>query len=490
MRKFLQKIFFGVICMVTAFGMFACSIVGNSSSSSSSMEKESSSSASSQENSSSSGGQENSSSSDKNEDSSDNSGTIVGGGNDYFNLSSVEFAQKMGVGWNLGNTFESNLLGFTDNDYTDNIIRELGFENREMFCEVRNLQDIYRGKTTKKTIQAVYNKRFRSVRIPVSWSNHMDGNGNINEAWMDRIQEVVDYVMDFDNMFAIINIMDTPNLNAYALDDASYEKTMSLVENVWYQVAERFADYDARLIFENLNEPLHSTHKWQLYPGSQPDIYRECNENLTEFNQKFVDIVRSQGSKNNKNRFLTVNAYGNIGYYLYDKSIAAISPFVIPTDTADDKILINIHSYSPTNFSFGNSDEWSVETDEQSSSGITAMFREVNENLVQKGYGVVMSEWGSVYKNSEQREKTRVEHATYYMKLSAKYGICSMVWDNGNMSTSWGGEYFGLLNRYKASGLYTQKPTLSGVAYNDDKLWHSEEVLAAIFNGYKQGKNS
>ncbi len=480
MKKILQKTFLIALCLITAFGTFGCIGSKDSSSLSSSVGD--------------------SSSAFENEDSSSGNSSLtppdsssdgeIDADEGFFALSSVDFVKKMGVGWNLGNTFESNLSGFPDSDYTDKIIKELGFENREMFCEVRNLQDIYRGKTTRKTIQAVYDKRFRSVRIPVSWSNHMDASGKINEAWMDRIQEVVDYVMSFDNMFAIINIMDTPNINAYALDDASFDKTMTLVERVWTQVSERFADYDARLIFENLNEPLHSTHKWQLYPPSQPEIYRECNDNLTAFNQKFVDIVRGQGSKNNKKRFLTVGAYGNIGYYVYDKSITSISPFVIPRDSAEDKILINIHSYTPNGFSFGNSDEWSVEWDEKSSNGITVSLNEINENLVKKGYGVVMSEWGSVYKDNEAREKIRVEHAKYYMKLSAQYGICSMVWDNGNMSTSWGGEYFGLLNRYKAGGAYSQKPNLSGINYNGDKLWHSEEVVAAIFSGYKEGKNS
>ncbi len=486
MKNLLKKIFVTALCCLSAFTAFACvDSSGTVSSSSSGTSSEISSSSS-----------EIGSSGSFSSNSSINSSSGGSGGGDVepqldklFALSSVELVKKMGVGWNLGNTFENNLLGFSDSDYTDKIIKELGFENREMFCEVRNIQDIYRGKTTRNTIKAVYDKRFRSVRIPISWSNHMDESGIINEAWMDRIQEVVDYVMSFDNMFAIINIMDTPNLNAYALDDSYYDKTMTLVERVWTQVAERFKDYGARLIFENLNEPLHSTHKWQLYPITQADEYRECNENLTDFNQKFVDTVRAQGSANNKNRFLTVSAYGNIGYYVYDEAIKAVSPFVIPTDTAADKILINIHSYSPNGFCFGSSDSWSKDSDEKSSSGIESSFKAINENLIKKGYGVVMSEWGSVYKNDENRENIRIEHAKYYMENSAKYGVCSMVWDNGNMSTSWGGEFFGLLNRYKASGLYAQKPSLSGVNYNGDKLWYSEGVLTAIFEGYKQGKN-
>lgn len=405
----------------------------------------------------------------------------------YFAFSSVDFVSEMGVGWNLGNTLECNLSGYPDTDYANKIVEELGFENREMFCEVRNQQDIYRGKTTKNTIQAVYDKGFRTVRIPVSWSNHMDETGKINESWMDRVQEVVDYVMEFEDMFALINIMDTPNINAYGLDNYSYSKTMALVENVWTQVAETFADYDARLIFENLNEPLHSQQKWNLSPQSSPETYVECNRNLTIANQLFVDTVRSQGSENNANRFLTVSAYGNIGYYVYDEAVNAISPFVIPQDSATDKLLVNIHSYNPNDLSFGSGDEWSAEADKNLPSGITQQMDAIGKNLVQKGIGVVMSEWGTVYKDVAGREQTRAAHAEYYMECATKNGICAIVWDNDNRSTDWSTEYFGFLNRYKASGLYDVKPTLSGVKYDDSQLWFSEEVVDAIFEGYRKG---
>lgn len=408
-------------------------------------------------------------------------------GKDYFTLTSVEFVGEMGVGWNLGNTMENNLSGYPTTDYANKIVQELGFADRDLFCEVRNQQDIYRGKTTPDTIKAVYEKGFRTVRIPVSWSNHMDAEGQINEAWMDRVQEIVDYVMAYEDMFAIINIMDTPNINAYGLDDGSFDKSMRLVENVWTQVAERFADYGSRLIFENLNEPLHSGKKWDLSPQATPDIYAECNENLMQMNQRFVEIVRAQGSENNLSRFLTVSAYGNIGYYVYDKTINAISPFVLPEDSAEDKLLVNIHSYSPNDFSYGRTNTWSEAADEQSDSGIAAQMRAIGENLVQKGIGVVMSEWGSVFKQDSGREEVRVRHAAYFMKCAAENGVCAIVWDNNNRSTAWGSEYFGFLNRYKASGLYETAPTLSGVQYDASALWFSEEVIDAIFEGYRSG---
>ena len=417
----------------------------------------------------------------------DNEGGAAKPKKDYSALSSVEFVKELGVGWNLGNTFENNLAGYPDTEYGNAIVKELGFKSREAFCEVRNQQDIYRGATTQKTVDAVYEKGFRLVRIPVSWSNHMGTDGIIRAEWLGRIQEVVDYIFKYDDMFAIINIMDTPNIGAYYLDDAHYEKTKSLVINVWEQVAEAFKDYDERLIFENLNEPLHSKLGWSMSPLTNKAEYGECIENLNEYNRLYVEIVRGQGSAHNKKRFLSVCGYGNIGYMTYDESINAVAKFSLPDDEAEDKLIMNIHAYSPNGFAFGNDFEWEEKTDESSPSGIKTMLGAFGKNYTEKGVGVIVSEWGSVYKSERGREVYRKKHSYYFVKNAAQNGVCTVVWDNASRSTPWSTEYFGLLNRHKASGLYDDTENLSGVKYDNTGLWFSESVIESIFSGYAAG---
>lgn len=419
----------------------------------------------------------------------DDEGDTVVPKKDYSALSSVDFVKELGVGWNLGNAFENNLAGYPDTEYGNAIVKELGFSSREAFCEARNQQDIYRGAITQKTIDAVYEKGFRLVRIPVSWSNHMEPSGIIRAEWMGRIKEVVDYVFNHEDMFAIINIMDTPNIGAYYLDNAHYEKTKSLVINVWEQVAEAFKDYDERLIFENLNEPLHSKLGWNMSPLTNKTEYKECIGNLNEFNRLYVDIVRGQGSVNNKKRFLSVCGYGNIGYMTYDSGINAVAKFCMPEDEARDKLLMNIHAYSPNGFAFGNDAAWDEKADESNPSGIKAMLGAFGENYTEKGIGVIVSEWGSVYKNVKDRETYREKHAYYLVKNAAQHGICTVVWDNDSRSTSWSTEYFGLLNRHKASGLYDEMKNISGVKYDNSTLWFSEGVIENIFKGFADGTN-
>ena len=42
------------------------------------------------------------------------------------------------------------------------------------------------------------------MRIPVSWSKHVDANGVIDVKWLDRVQEVVNYAYH-NQMFVILD---------------------------------------------------------------------------------------------------------------------------------------------------------------------------------------------------------------------------------------------------------------------------------------------
>ncbi len=75
------------------------------------------------------------------------------------------------------------------------------------------------------------------------------------------------------------------------------------------------------------------------------------------------------------------------------------------------------------------------------------------------------------------------------MKNAAENGVCVMVWDNNTRSISWTSEYFGLLNRHKASGLYDDMENLSGVKYDNNSLWFSEGVIDGMFEGLSQAQN-
>jgi len=98
----------------------------------------------------------------------------------------LAFVRSMGTGWNLGNTFDASDCTWLKNE----------LEYEKGWCGVY---------TTREMIQAVYDAGFRTIRMPVSWHNHVSGEDHaISGAWLDRVQQVADWAIDL-GMYVIIN---------------------------------------------------------------------------------------------------------------------------------------------------------------------------------------------------------------------------------------------------------------------------------------------
>ena len=144
---------------------------------------------------------------------------------------SSEIVDSIKVGWNLGNSLEPfNYASITSD-------AELAWGNP---------------KTTKEMIKSAKDKGFNAIRIPVTWSDHLNGN-IIDSEWLDRVQQVVDYAYDLD-MFVIVN-MHHDDYSWFVPDKNKYAENSKKLCAIWEQISERFADYDDTLLFEGMNEP-------------------------------------------------------------------------------------------------------------------------------------------------------------------------------------------------------------------------------------------
>ena len=72
-------------------------------------------------------------------------------------------------------------------------------------------------------------------------------------------------------------------------------------------------------------------------------------------------------------------------------------------------------------------------------------FRRMHSRFIQKGYGVVKSEFGWTDRENIENLST---NARYYVELAEKLGFSCMVWDNG--------ESFGLIDRTTLSEKYPE----------------------------------
>lgn len=332
---------------------------------------------------------------------------------EWTELDQSAITAAMGMGWNLGNQLEAN---------NNKIPDETAWGNPTI---------------SEDLIKVVKEYGFKTVRIPVSYLSKIGEapDYKIDEAWLDRIQEVVDYVVNND-MFAIINMHGD---GYYTIDgawllcvDENQDEIKDKYEKVWKQIAERFKNYDQHLIFESMNEEFDNT-----YGEPDPTGYA----NINAYNQIFVDTVRKTGSNNAKRWLLMPGWNTNIGHTAGDKG------FVIPEDKfckADGKrIMISVHYYDPYNFALDENPvsattQWGKYAREKVDTWgqedyVDSQMKLLNDKFVSQGYPVVIGEMGVVDKNhiDPTMNEFRRYWNEYVVKAAKDNGCIPVYWDNG-----------------------------------------------------------
>ncbi len=193
--------------------------------------------------------------------------------------------------------------------------------------------------TTKAMVDFLKKNGFNAVRIPVTWFQHMKEDGTVDEAWMNRVQEIVDYVID-NGMYCILNAHhDTgadPDDGSYKhwikADEANYKENKQRFESLWTQIATRFKNYDQHLVFEGYNEMLDASNTWNAPKSSS------SYKGLNGYAQSFVDAVRAT-SGNNETRNLIVNTYAAA------TGDDVLSNLTLPTDKVEGHLAVEVHTY-------------------------------------------------------------------------------------------------------------------------------------------------
>ena len=198
--------------------------------------------------------------------------------------------------------------------------------------------------TTPEMVQAIADRGFKSLRIPVTWFNHMGPSPDytVDTEWMDRVEEVANYAFDAD-LYVIINIHhdDYNEEHEGSWLCPTYEKQDAVTDQlvkVWTQIAERFKDYGSHLLFETMNEPreVGSPEEWTGGSAEHRDV-------INAFNLAAVNAIRATGG-NNVTRFIMIPQVGANGNALED--------LIIPNN--DPHIMISVHNYSPYEFCLNN----------------------------------------------------------------------------------------------------------------------------------------
>jgi endoglucanase len=344
-------------------------------------------------------------------------------------LNASQIVADMGAGWNLGNQLEANSNGYPS---------ETAWGQPTI---------------TQALIDKVKSAGFKTIRIPVSYLGHIGPapDYRINAAWLNRIQEVVNYAYN-RGLYVLINMHGDGYKTIYGswliCDSSNQTAIRAKYQKVWQQIATRFQNYDQRLILESMNENFDG----QFGRPTQP-----CYSNINSYNQIFVDTVRRTGG-NNASRWLLVPGWNtNIEY------TAGNYGFVLPTDqyrspsipSNEQRIMISVHYYDPWDFAgeeSGTITQWgrgATNPARTSTWGqedhLDAQLKKMYDKFVVRGYPVVVGEYGAIDKSSfdSSNPRYRADYARAVVSTAKKYGAATVYWDNGAT-----GRYgFGLINR-------------------------------------------
>lgn len=233
-----------------------------------------------------------------------------------------QFAERLGIGWNMGNHFDAHNNGVSGETFWGN------------------------PKATQATFTKVKAAGFNTVRIPVTWVGHIGPapDYKIEDAWLDRVAEVVGYA-EAAGLNAIINMHHDGADSQFWLDIKTAAKNPDVQKQIleqvgamWGQIADKFKDKGDFLIFEAFNEIHDGGWGWGANRNDGGKQYK-C---LNEWNQAFVNAVRASGGQN-ADRILGIPAYcTNVDI--------SLESFVMPEDTAKDRLMMSVHCYDPYDY--------------------------------------------------------------------------------------------------------------------------------------------
>ncbi len=320
-------------------------------------------------------------------------------------ITSIQLVSEMTLGWNLGDTLDV-CAADRDGDGKINEAPEDGEEVDETLWG--------NPKATKKLFEKIKADGFNSVRIPITWRDHL-GNApeyKISETWMNRVEEVVNYAYSLD-MYVIINVHHDgggdPDFGAW-IRNASYDYDGVIEEYkaVWSQIATRFEGYSERLIFESMNEV------------GFDDLRGPENFNvLNDMNQEFVDLIRNSGG-NNPERHLLI-----AGYYT-DITMSCSNNFKMPDD-AENRCILSLHYYTPWQFCTTTQQKtWGSQNE---ISEMKRLVSNMTSTFTDNDIPVIIGEYGTSWGNDE---KSRVFFSEMFVKLCHEDNIPTFLWDNGS----------------------------------------------------------
>ena len=175
-------------------------------------------------------------------------------------------------------------------------------------------QDHEKGRFKESYFKMIKDAGFSTVRINLNPFTQMDSQNKINPGWLETLDWVVTKGLDA-NLMVILDLHEYTTM----ADNPEAKKDMFL--SFWKQIAPRYKDKSANVVFELLNEPNQklTVEMWNTFLAEAIKVIRESNPDRT--------LIIGPGNWN---------------------GIESLNTLKLPDN--DRNIIVTVHFYNPMRF--------------------------------------------------------------------------------------------------------------------------------------------
>ena len=209
----------------------------------------------------------------------------------------IGIVKDMGIGYNLGNTYNCCFISEGDN---------LKNKQIELWGTVF---------PTKKIIGKIKKFGFKTIRFQVKYPEEINNSENNYLEWISKIKEIIQWVIN-KNMYFILSVY-----HEMEFWEKEKENGLDKYTNIWKQISNDLKSFDEHLIFESNNNI-------------------DKNINLKNVSQSFIDVIRSS-KRYNKDRLLIISQFYT------ELEINYFNEINLPDDK-ENKVAFSLHYFFPS----------------------------------------------------------------------------------------------------------------------------------------------
>lgn len=297
----------------------------------------------------------------------------------------IEAAEHMGLGVNLGQMFD-------------------------------NTQHPRTLEAAAAKIDAYYDRGFRHVRIPITWTEEVGGDTLVTDPTVgsiDRdhprlavIESVIDHALSKEGMFVIIN--------AHHEHALKTEARSEVLRQLWADITDLFADKHHRLIFEILNEP----HKDDTTAMAKADV------------RLMTGLAYDEIRAVNSERIVVIGGDQWFGAHEVPRVWTDLDPV---GGGSDPYVMATFHHYNPWTFCGDNQGDYADAWTEADISGPMDTMADWAADVGQ-GMPVYIGEWGVAWASRYSTltcNNIRKWYLEFDSQFAAPRGMPTTVWDDG-----------------------------------------------------------